>query len=256
MHPWQEWMSTTLKTLSQIPLDENLDRGAKVFFNGFYRLNMPCILDTPKWPALNWTFEYLKEKVGFASVEIQSNRNADPNYELNAYSHKFVSSFNHFVDGLLEGEGNDTYLTAQNHAANVSGLRSLYQDIRPLPDILTNSSDAGFFWMGRDTVTPLHHDLTNNLLCQILGRKLIRMVSPDQFEKIEHNTHVHSKLGWMTKEKARERGILFTDWIIEPGQMLFLPIGWFHCVRSYGPNISVSFTNFIWNNNYSHNFRA
>lgn len=254
MHPWQSWMDQTTTSLLAIPLDETLDEGAKRFFQGFYRLNMPGLFRTPDWPALQWSFDDIKNKVGDVQVEAQVDRNNDPDYELNANTLKAYLPFNVFIDRVMKGDGNNVYLTAQNYNNSWVGLKALYDDVRPLPDILGPNSDAGFFWIGRETVTPLHHDLTNNLLCQIIGSKLVRLVSPDQFEKIQHRVHVHSKIGWLSPEIARAHKIHFTDFVINPGQMLFIPIGWWHCVKAFGPSVSISFTNFIWPNSYYSNF--
>jgi ribosomal protein L16 Arg81 hydroxylase len=39
--------------------------------------------------------------------------------------------------------------------------------------------------------------------------------------------------------------------VLEPGQALFIPVGWWHHVRSLDVSISVSFTNFLAPNDYA-----
>ena len=58
---------------------------------------------------------------------------------------------------------NDFYLTANNNSSNRKVLPELWDDIGRLPEYLQADQPSGFFWMGpAGTVTPFHHDLTNN----------------------------------------------------------------------------------------------
>src|SRR5262249_39080133 len=84
--------------------------------------------------------------------------------------------FAQFVEKVrTAGATNDFYITANNSSANRQALPELWEDLRPIPELLTDTSaDHGFFWFGpAGTITPFHHDLTNNLMAQVLGRKRI-----------------------------------------------------------------------------------
>ncbi len=35
--------------------------------------------------------------------------------------------------------------------------------------------------------------------------------------------------------------------VVEPGELLFIPVGWWHAVRSLDVSMSLSFTNFCFN---------
>jgi ribosomal protein L16 Arg81 hydroxylase len=41
------------------------------------------------------------------------------------------------------------------------------------------------------------------------------------------------------------------DVVIGPGDLLFLPIGWWHYVRGLDVSITMTFTNFVFNNDFS-----
>jgi mannose-6-phosphate isomerase-like protein (cupin superfamily) len=40
------------------------------------------------------------------------------------------------------------------------------------------------------------------------------------------------------------RGVPVIDIVLEPGECVFLPLGWWHWVKSLDVSISLSFTNF------------
>lgn len=251
MHRWQEWMNKTkseqaLSVLNIEDFDEDVMMAQHV------GRNYPVVVQLPDWPAFNWTLERLKEIKG--PVQIQVNRNSNPLYEIQSHIHRGTVPFNEFVEMLENGNDNDVYMTAQNQHLNFNVLDELYKDITPLPSYLSQNSNCGFFWIGKNTMTPLHHDLTNNLMCQIMGTKRIRCVPPSEFDKIEYNTGVHSHAGWLSDQKIIDRNIKVQDYYLQPGDALLLPIGWWHCVKSYGISINVVYTNFIWPNNWGNNF--
>ena len=73
-------------------------------------------------------------------------------------------------------ETNDFYLTANNNSANRKVLPELWDDIVQIPEYLASTIPGGFFWMGpAGTITPFHHDLTNNFMAQVIGRKRIKI---------------------------------------------------------------------------------
>ena len=88
--------------------------------------------------------------------------------------HAELMAFDAFIDRILRpGAGNDVYLTAYNAARNVEALSVLDGDLGFLDRFLSRQVDHphGMPWIGpAGTFTPLHHDLTNNLLVQITGR--------------------------------------------------------------------------------------
>ena len=52
----------------------------------------------------------------------------------------------------------------------------------------------GMMWIGpAGTVTSLHHDLTNNLIAQIVGRKRLQMVPAADVGKLYNHKHVFSE---------------------------------------------------------------
>jgi hypothetical protein len=228
------------------------------FLEQFYSQNKPCIIKgaLDDWPALElWqNGEYLKERNGDAIVEVQANRESDSDYELNSQKHKKEMNFGEFVDILERGdETNDWYMTANNTGKNLEALRALREDIR-YPEYLTDDKDQGFFWYGpKGVVTPIHHDLTNNFMAQVRGRKLIKLVAPYESQYVYNNKHCFSPVDLFNIDYdrfplMREANVIDVE--IGPGDLFFLPVGWWHAVKGLDISLTMTFTNFVFPNDF------
>lgn len=229
-----------------------------VFFRDFYAANRPVLIDglVDKWPALDrWSLDYFEQKLGDAVVEIQNGRNSNRNYEIESPKLKQQMGFRQILRMLRDGnETNDFYVTANNGGHNRQALAPLWDDIGQIEGYLDRgSTQDGFFWMGpKGTVTPFHHDLTNNLLLQVRGRKRVTL-APSWDTPLMRN-FVHCYSGWESPENIAalpeaERPTLIRC-TIEPGQALFIPVGWWHHVIGLEMTIGLSFTNFIRDNDF------
>jgi len=123
-------------------------------------------------------------------------------------------------------------------------------------NVVRNSTSL---WIGPPgTLTGWHTDrLANNILALIEGRKLVFLVNPEE-NKYMHTSNKYeagSKLSDVNMEDFdsnktplfRKAHVTYT--IINPGQMLFVPQNWWHCV--YGLDTSISSNNFaftFWDN--------
>jgi hypothetical protein len=228
------------------------------FLENFYSQNKPCIIEgaIDDWPALTkWTGDYLKEKCGDAIVEVQANRNSDAEYELNSDKLKKDMTFGEFVDIAESGEEtNDFYMTANNSGKNKAALRSLWEDIR-FPEYLDGSAENdGFFWYGpAGIVTPIHHDLTNNFMAQVRGRKLVRIIAPFESADVYNNRHCFSPVDIMNPDLEKfpkMADVTIIDVEIGPGDLFFLPVGWWHGVRGLDISLTMTFTNFVYENDF------
>ena len=104
------------------------------------------------------------------------------------------------------------------------------------------------------TVTPFHHDLTNNFMAQVIGRKRIKIAPSWDTPLMRNNLHCFSQIdGRITPPSVRppleEPQIL--DVVLNAGEVLFLPIGCWHFVHGIDISVTMSFTNFVFDNDYS-----
>jgi hypothetical protein len=233
---------------------EGLDGDA--FLDGFYAPMRPVIItgEMRDWPALErWTPEYLSEKVGSAEIEYQGGRDANAGFERHKDDCKQRMPFDRYMD-LIAGSGwtNDAYVTAYNSAANRAALAPLMDDLRYLVQYLT--CEHGMMWIGpMGTFTPLHYDLTNNLLAQVKGSKRIVLVPPSESSKLYNSAHVFSDVHDITDPErlkqfplAAEARSYEVD--LEEGELLYIPLGWWHQVTALDFSVTLTYTNFRWPN--------
>lgn len=251
-------VSETSKFSGTVERRKNLS--GSEFLEQYYSTNRPVILTDlmRDWKALDlWTPDYLREKYGHHSVEVQTGRTSDPIYEHNAHLHKTMMRFSDFVDQVVSvSESNDFYLTGNNMNQNAEVFQDLFQDIRLFNEYLDPSRDnnLAYFWFGpAGTITKLHHDLSSGLLAQVRGRKLVKLVSPFDLPRMYHYLNYYSQVDLDQPDEAQFplfQEVRIREIILEPGEVLFVPITWWHYVRALDVSISLSFSNFKYPNHY------
>jgi hypothetical protein len=212
------------------------------------------------WPALQrWSPQDLKERFGHLDVEIQAERNADPNYEQNKLKLRRTARLSEFVDRVLAGgPTNDYYMTANNEALRKPEFAPLLADIGTLPPYCDAAAlpRLSSFWFGpAGTVTPLHHDTLMLLHTQIVGRKRWRFISPLQTTKLYNHDGVFSPIDVDKPDLVRyplfaQARVL--EVIVEPGETVFLPLAWWHQVTSLDVSLSFSYSNLAVPNQFNY----
>ena len=230
------------------------------FLEMFYARQRPTVLcgAIGDWPALRlWTPDYLKAQVGAAQIECQTGRSANPRFEMERLKHLGQMPFDGFIDQAASMVGNDIYVTANNAASNAAALAPLMADLGALPGILDHAAGdaAGMIWIGpAGSFTPMHHDLTDNLLVQLVGRKRVIIAAPAETAKLYNTFDVYSDIPDLTDPGLdlaafpKLADIRLMDVTLEPGEALFLPVGWWHQVRALDFSVSMTYTNFVWPN--------
>lgn len=266
----RDWVLHTLRSLrdpdSLFRVDE-IDRlSTSEFYSLYYQSNRPVILRNylNRWPAVTrWTAEYLKQECPDAEVEIQEGRASNPRFELEPEAHRRRLPFAEFVDFCFSGvKSNDMYMTARNGASNSGILARLQKDLDMLPEFLDSARAAAglFFWFGPvGTITPLHHDLTNNFMCQVVGSKRVRLISPDSLPLVYNDFHVYSAVDLDVPDKAKYplfEQLHVIDVTINAGDLFFLPVGWWHHVEGLSTSITITCTNFLWGNDFTSHYRT
>jgi hypothetical protein len=224
-----------------------------------YAANLPFLLTglVTKWPAFRkWSPAYFAERYGDVTVSVATDREKDPLYDLHTDTLSREMTIGELVKRTrARARSNDGYMVGHNLSIERPELGSLWKDVR-FPawlDARKLRRHAALWFGPRGTVTPLHHDQCNILFCQVHGRKRIRMLPPTETFLHRGATSMYAALD---PEKPDVRR--FPEWndarvidiVIEPGEALFIPVGWWHHVRSLDVAISLSLTNFRHRNDF------
>jgi len=270
----REWLLETLEWQRGLsPQYSEIERRAELssdeFLDRYYAANRPVILtaEMADWPALaKWTPDYLKQAVGSKTVEFQGDRSISGQFEIYKDAHRREMPFDGFIDLLLRpGAGNDAYLTAYNSARNSAALSMLHPDMGFPDKFLTREVDEpnGMMWIGpAGTLTSLHHDLTNNLIAQVVGRKRLLVLPAAEVGKLYNHLHVFSEIADLEDPALalsrfpRLADARFSVVTLMPGEMIFMPLAWWHQVRSIDFSVTVTYTNFRWPNDGYADFPA
>jgi len=235
-----------------IPVRDDLS--AAEFYDRYYFANRPVIVRglMSNWDALTlWTPEYFGFTFGDCEVEITSNRNADARYEDNFAGHRSMIRMREYARMVRRDDTNDYYLVAKNNLLERDEFKPLFGHFTCPPDLLDPANVDHHhvrMWLGpKGTVTPLHHDACNILFGQVYGRKRVQLISPYDINKVYNDRECFSAvdLEEIDYDKfPRMLDVSIIDVVIEPGDFILLPIGWWHWVRALDASISLTFTNF------------
>ncbi|CAN7271863.1 cupin-like domain-containing protein [Trinickia sp. LjRoot230] len=264
----RDWILSVYRTLYRAQgachtVDRRHQLGAADFFEQYYYANRPVIVTglLNDWQALtHWNCAYFRERFGTREVEIQFGRERDADFEVNKPKHARKIRFGDYVDMVERAERtNDFYMTAGNGSHNRVALSDLWRELAPLPSYLTaGSADMGFFWFGpAGTTTPFHHDLTNNLMAQVAGRKRILLVPLHDTPFMHNHLHCYSMVDGArpdfdaTPQFAQAQ---LLECVLKPGEVLLLPIGWWHYVEALDVSVTMTFTHFAEPNGFAHEY--
>ena len=237
-----------------IEIERRNNLSGEEFYVNYYAKNKPVIITDmiTEWPALSlWTPNYLKANYGDTEVEIMANRNSDDQYEINMENHKKKIQLGDYVNIVVnQGENNDSYMVANNRNLENTQLGRLLEDIVMPPEYLDQSNSSGkvFFWFGSaGTITPLHYDEVPLMMAQIYGRKRWQIIPPIYTPFLYNNVGVFSEVDCENPDYNKYplfEEVKIIEVVLEPGEIIFVPTGWWHQVKSLDISISLSFTNF------------
>lgn len=229
------------------------------FFNDYYAKNKPLVIRGAAKRTCaykKWTTEYLCNEFGEVMIQAAIGRDqySDPEGNLSKIEKKIkLRDFLHLIDGL---DSNDAYMVARNYNFMNPGLSSLLQDLQPLPACIKKlpSRRETHLWIGpKGTVTPFHYDRRNIFFFQISGVKRFILASPVAAPYIYNQYSVFSKVDPEHPDYKKYplfRNVRLYTVDLQEGDALFLPVAWWHKVRSLTQSISVGTSDFIYKNEF------
>ncbi len=231
--------------LTEIPRVRNLSEAD--FVRNYLRKCQPVLIEdgAKNWNAMKtWSFDYFRSLDSDFIVTLEEG-----NVMQDTTSFRDIS----FRDYLTEIE------QSRDSSNGRAAYLSVFEIFKHFPQLSTDV-DFGLManrklinhtagWVGpAGTVTGYHIDWADNMFAQIVGRKFIKVVSPDQRKrmypssKYDSNTLMSSVNADAYDESrypefAKVEGMYA---IVQPGEVLFNPRGWWHYVRALDPSISVN----------------
>jgi hypothetical protein len=232
-------------SLTQIDRVDNICK--EDFINKYLKPRKPLIIRkaTQNWPALQkWTFDYLKETVGDQIVPLYDSSKADPSKPINASAAEM--KFGDYID-LIQTKPTDLRIFLFDP---IKHAPKLLDDYRSPTDLMGGFLDKypNMFFGGKGSVTFLHYDidLAHIFHTHFNGRKHVILFDnkwSERLYKIPFATYALEDYDIenpdFTKFPALD-GVEGQEAILEHGDTLFMPTGFWHWMKYLDGSFSIS----------------
>lgn len=236
------------------------------FAKNYLYANRPVVITDAmrQWKAVGrWTPDFFKQEFGSMKFTIDDDLKRKAGYKENGGNTDYVMA--QFIDRVLQSTDEDPAPYFRNKIL-YDLFPSLKQDIEPLPEYflpnwlpdhylvkhvgqtLNRGAAIELYIGGKGGAFPvLHYDgaATHAFLMQIYGLKQFIIFGPDQ-EQFLYPSPEKENLSLVNVGKPDlEKFPLFakaipTTFILEPGELLFVPSHWWHTTKMLTPSITIS----------------
>lgn len=210
---------------------------------------VPVVLPdlTEGWPARGWTWDGLRARHGHRVLQVCVGRSTASDPDRNWRALQTEMAFAELVDRVTDPHvGNDVFVVANNQALE-GPLACLLDDARPVPGVLPahRMRETSTWIGGAGATTPLHHDTSDILLCAFLGRKRVRLVPPEEGEVTRQADGF-----WAREVDLDDPELVVREAVVEHGEALLIPSGWWHAVECLDPAITLTFAGLMHPNDH------
>ncbi|AZY49494.1 DUF6065 family protein [Bordetella avium] len=224
---------------------------AQRFLAEFYAPGRPALFEglASNWPALSaWTRESLLERLGDKRVEVLHFNESAPHYDLPREG----------VEALKVFLGRKPHDPVSRGLARLPSwddpdVDSLREDIAPLDALLARDDHAphGQLSLGADqSLLPMHRLPCNRVFVQIKGRRHLVVGAPGRSGEFQRLGKGWAHIPDITKPDLQDGPDVqrFYHLTMEPGDVVFIPVGWWLQARAEGFCAAFSFEQFLWPN--------
>ena len=199
------------------------------------------------WKArTHWNFEYLASKAGSVSIGVtKSNANALPSPDIEPNIKFEKLRIDAYIASLMQENKN----VSANTSIPLTNIPGLAEDIEVPSYIDRAALHAAYIWIASsNALTRLHYDPYHNLYACISGRKKVILIAPKFLPQVyPHPWHSkyshHSRVDIDNPDLTRFprfAEVTRLETTLEPGDMLFIPIDWWHQVYGLDNSIVVN----------------
>jgi hypothetical protein len=243
-------MTSVQEHIGAVPIERRCRLTYSEFECDFLKPHRPVVISgaLDRWKAINWTPGYFREQF--------------PDHKLNVDGTDYRMA--EFIELVLNSSDENPAPYLRNALID-RFLPELLPDIRPLPEYFSpnwlegpfsqllrsrlHNGSAELYIGGAGGRFPfLHFDSwhTHAFLCQLYGRKEFTAYAPDQTPYLyvrpdRYNQSLIPDIENPDCEKyplfAHARAVRF---YLDPGEILFIPPGWWHTAKILSPSITVS----------------
>lgn len=218
----------------------------EAFRNRYLLPQKPVVIKglTEQAPAgKKWTLDYIKEVCGDVKVDVFDNANKN---EATAFTKPDLQmNFRDYVANISRPEPSTLRMFLFNMFKKKPELRADF----PCPSLMKGVlGRMGFMFFGAQGVKVRIHqdmDMSNVLLTQFYGRKKVVLIAPeysDLLYKLPLNTHALVDLDSPDYKKYPGLEYIETlECVLEPGDSLFMPSGYWHYITYMDGGFSVSY---------------
>lgn len=223
------------------------------FAKCYFRAKKPVVITdmATQWPACNhWSFDFFARLDPECAVMLENG---------NVLQGETAFESARMAD-YLGGLNKDCEVgsVAENSVATKRYL-SMFQVFEQFPQLRTDVDfslleamtlkQVYFAWLGpAGTLTGYHIDWIDNILAQISGRKRVWLVPPSSSKAMYPSSKYDYRStlsevepnSWDSNRHPLFATVRPIEIVLKPGQMLFIPRGWWHRVLSLTPSISIN----------------
>ncbi|CAN5386119.1 hypothetical protein BH11MYX1_BH11MYX1_39080 [soil metagenome] len=198
------------------------------------------------WPALQWTPDYLRQKVGTNLVPVWKRDGTRPNLSISSYLDLIDDTKRASEDYILH---NFPIIKLWGDEGQVAGMEPLLADLRLPAFIHADKIREMFAWVRNggwhDNKSHCEPNAAANFNVQLQGKKRVWLFSPDDAGLLGVATTKREELvtppffsQTQTVFKPSEDHPSFAnvrcyETVLEPGDAVYIPVFWFHWFVHY-----------------------